>query len=517
MNIESLIETVPENIRPLFVSMYNEIQRLQQQNSSLRRELFGAKSERYLSLPPIEPKGTIFNEAELEAVKEEQNDQNSTDSNPNKDTNNSKRSQESGGRKPLPANLPREQIIHDLPEEAKVCPTDLSPLVRIGEDVVEKLEFIPAKLVVQQHVYPKYACSVCDSGVTRAPAVPSILPKAQCEVGLLAEVIFAKYIMAIPLYRQETTFFQLGIELSRTSLARWVIDANENLQPLISQIKPFILSRDVIHADETVVQVLKGTGKSATSKCYMWTMCSGKFDYPAVWFEFNPSRSKEAARFLLHGFKGCLHVDGYDSYNEFASNIDITRVGCWAHARRNFESILKDASAKNNSLPASFMEEIKALFLLERDWKDLEVEERQKMRQEFSTPIVQRIRELVDDNLHKVPPKSKIASAMGYLGNDWSTFTAFLDDGRLELSNNRIENYIRPFAVGRKNWLFADTVSGANASAGLYSLLISARANNLDIREYLVDVLKEIPLLCKEPSADLSHLLPWNWKSPAPP
>ena len=520
MIIERLLENLPEDSRPLFSSMYNEILRLQEQNAFLRRQLFGSQSERYIALPPIFPKGTIFNEAEAEAAKPEitENGEGKNDEEKSGTKKKSTRSPDSGGRNPLPENLPREQVVHDLPEDKKICQTDLTPLIRIGEDIVEKLELKPAQLIVIQHIYPKYACSVCDTNVIRVPAEASILPKAQCEPGLLAEIIIAKYLMAIPLYRQETSFKQMGISLSRTSLARWIIGSADALQPLLGLIKKFILSRGCIHADETTIQVLKGTGKSPKAKNYMWAICSGSYDPPAVWFEFHASRSQEAAKLLLQDFKGGLHVDGYGGYNFVNRSPDITRIGCWAHARRAFDSAIKDGAPTGHTIANLFMDEIKTLFLLEREWKDLDADQRQAKRQEQSSPVVQRIRNLLDENTPKVPPKAKLASAMGYLANDWETFTAFLGDGRFELSNNNMENHIRPFAIGRKNWLFADTVAGARASADIYSLVVSARANGLDVRQYFTRLLTDLPLrLACNPEADLTDLLPWNWTPPTQP
>jgi transposase len=331
--------------------------------------------------------------------------------------------------------------------------------------------------------------------------------------------MIGKFAMGLPLYRQEQAFQEFGVEISRVSLARWMIATARELKPFISLIKSHIVSQDSIHADETTIQVLKGTGKAPTAKSYMWTLCSSRPGETAVWFEFHPSRSQSAANELLANFRGLLHVDGYDGYNAIATNPDVIRVGCWAHARRNFEHALKAGAKTGSTLSEQFIAEIQKLFLLERQWKDCIPEERLAGRPKESEPVLTKIRELLDKHVNSVPPKSKLAQAMAYLANDWPTFILFAEDGRAELSNNIMENYIRPFVVGRRNWLFADTVGGADASALLYSLIVTAKAARLPLRTYLKDVIVQVPIILsrkdEEPPdkilAQLTALLPWNW------
>lgn len=504
------LENIPESHRAFVASMHNVIVTQQEEINRLRRALYGAKSEKHKSiLELLVPQGTLFNEAEsgasLPALEPE-----ATNTEPAKKQ---KRSPESGGRKPLPNDLPRERVIHDVEEGAKVCPHDGANLVCIGEEVVEVLEFVPAQLKVVENVYPKYACNVCEGHVAKAPAAPSVLPQTQCGPGLLAQIIICKFLLAMPLYRQETEFEQMGIPLARTSMARWVIGAQKFLSPVIALLKDFILSRDALHADETTVQVLKEAGKTPQSKSYMWVICTTEHDPPAVYYEYHDNRSASAAAALLDDFEGVLHVDGYRSYGRIAKKEGVLRVGCWAHVRRKFDVAKKDGAAAGKPLASQFLDLIQKLFLLERQCNEFSQDERLKQRREIAAPIVSEIKALLEKSLIEVTPKSKLGLALAYLNNEWDSLTAYVEEGRASISNNRVENLIRPFAIGRKNWLFADTPDGAHASAGLYSLLLSAKANDIEARAYLISLFTELPvILSQNPSADLSPYLPWNWK-----
>ncbi len=511
MVINDLLLKISAEFKPVFVGMHNQILTLQEENTRLRRALYAAKSEKHLAGVLITPVGTLFNEAEQEFVGPLQPVVIPPAVDPKEPR---PRSPKSGGRQPLPEDLPRERVEHDLEVDSKNCPNDGAELTRIGEEIVETLEFRPATLVVIENVYPKYACPVCEQHVIQAPAVPSVLPQTQCGPGLIAQIIICKYLLALPLYRQESEFKQMGIELSRSSMARWIIATHKYLLPLLDLLKKFILASQVIHADETHVQVLKEKGKTPQSKSYMWTICTGEHDPPAVFYEYYDNRKSESATSLLEDFKGLLHVDGYEGYSAVVEQNGIVRVGCWAHARRKFDVAKKDGAPAGHTLSGEFLNRIQKLFLAERDWKGLSAEERGAERQKISKPLVEDLQSYLDENLTRVTPKSKLGMAMTYLKNQWPLLTVFLNDGRASLSNNRMENLIRPFAIGRKNWMFSDTVAGAEASAGLYSLLLSAKMNELEARPYLISVLTEIPaLLAKEPTADLSPYLPWNWKT----
>lgn len=482
-----------------------------------QRLVFGSRSEKHVILPLLLPKNSLFNEAEV-AVAEDAGSGNGSrkENDAPRKKGPKERSPESGGRRELPADLPRERVVHDLAEAEKTCPADGERMEVISEDKVEVLELVPPSFKVVEHVYPKYACPVCtDSAPQQAPAIPRVLPKSQCGPGLLAHILMSKFLLGLPFYRQEAEFESMGFSLQRTTMARWAISASQFLSPLLALMKDDLLSREVLHADETTLQVLNVPGKKPTSTSFVWTLCSAAPDAPAVWFEFHPNRDSASALQLLGDFRGILHVDGFAGYNAFCALPGVTRVGCWAHARREFDSAKKDGAKAGQGIAALFLDEIQKLFLLERDWENLVPEERNLERKQHSSAVVGKIRELLDEYLSKVTPKSKLGAALNYLQNQWLTLTAFLDDGRCALSNNRMENFIRPFVVGRRNWLFAETVAGAEASAGIYSLIVSAKANGHEVRSYLTTLFTELPpLLASNPDADLTSYLPWLWKSP---
>ena len=512
--LNTLIEQIPEQFRPQVAAAHNVIMRQQEEINRLRRALFGSKSESHFLGEFIEPNGTLFNECESNfdfcgpplppGFGEEQE--------PKKKR---RRSPESGGRRPLPEELPRKRVVHKPREEELICPADGEKLVQIGENVTERLNFVPGYLEVVQDVYPVYSCPVCHTGAVEARRVPSVLPRSQCAPGLLAQLIICKYLLGLPLYRLEKDFDEMGLAVSRASMARWIIGAAVFLKPFLALMKRELEENEVVHADETTVQVLKEHGKAPQSKSYMWMMCSGSNSPPIVWFEYHRDRRKEAAKSLLGNFSGLLHVDGYDGYNDAVRDSDLVRVGCWSHVRRKFDVAKKDG-LKGQGLASRFLSLIQKLFKQEREWSAKHPEGRLKGRQHLSKPIIQSIRSLLEETQHKVSPKSKLGAALRYLGSEWETLNVFLADGRAELSNNRAENFIRPFVVGRKGWLFSDTPEGATASAALYSLIITARENGIQARPWLVSLFTEVPhVLADNPGACLSPWLPWNWKQTA--
>jgi transposase len=514
MTNELIPPDLPEKFHSLFASYHNEVVRLREINNALRRLAFGRSTERHLPGELIVPAGSLFNEVEIEALKVEEIEEQPEEK---KDQTEVKgHTRKVGGRKALPENLPRVEKIIDIPEEKKFCPHDGHALVRIGEEVTEKLDVIPAKLFVTQTKRQKYSCPCCEQFVIRAEPEASVLPTAQFEPGLIAYLAQQKYLYAMPLYRMEHSFKQMGVDIPRTTLARWMIAGGECLKPLAQEIKKFILSHSVVHADETFIEVHKGTGKSPVSENYMWVAASPEWSKNAVYFEYHPSRSSRAASSLLEGFKGHLQVDAYTGYDAVCKENDLIRVGCWAHVRRYFEKANVSGANSGRTLSEKILKDIKELFMLERELKELSPAERKSGRENKAPPILRRIKEKLDKNLDEVPPKSKLGEALHYLAEEWPHLEHFAHNGELALSNNRCENYIRPFVLGRKNWLFADSATGAEASASIYSIVVSAKANNIDVFEYLKDLFTQLPSLMKSnPDPNLSHLLPWNWQRPA--
>ena len=513
MNTEQILQSLPEFSRPLFVDMNNQIVTLQQELFALRRLHYGQKTEQHIQgLTYIQAKGTLFDEVEqIQESEPTEPEAPAVSDTPEPKDKKPKRTTNQGGRQPLPAHLPRERIVHE--PKSKLCAADGSELKHMGEVIVEKLEFTPATLKVIEHVYPKYSCGNCQSNIVQAPSEPCILPKTQCGPTLLSQIILFKYLLAVPLYRQESEFAAMGLEISRTSMARWVIGAHQTITPLLDLLKQSLLSQSVLHADETHVQVLKEPGKQAQSKFHMWTLCASKNQPPAVWFEYFDSRRADCADKLLENFNGLLHCDGYPGYNHIVGKNKITQIGCWAHVRRKFDAAKKDGTGTHKNLASRFLDLIQKMFLAERAWRELSVDDHTEQRKQVTKPIIDEIKALLDRHRGLAPPSLNMGRALTYLFNQWDSLIVCATDARAELSNNRMENFIRPFAIGRKNWMFCDTPAGANASCGIYSLLLTAKANELKIRPYLDSVFTKIPLLLAEdPNADLTPYLPWNWK-----
>lgn len=519
-------KNLPDEFKTYFVSAFNEINRLKEENSFLKRIAFSQRSEKFIKYDFISPEGTLFNEAEDIL----QNDSHialtndisvpyETNKLQNKDNltkkrklkNNSLLFDEQSSQKSFPSHIPREVITHDLNDNEKICQYDHSLMVKIGEEIVEKLNVVPSSLKVIQHRYLKYACKCCQQYLQQPKAIPSVIPGSFAESGLLAHVVVNKYLFALPLYRQEMLFKQKDILIPRMTLARWMIACANILKPLVHEIKKYILSQPVIHCDETFVQVLKGTEKKPTSKSYMWVLASHKNAYPASYFQFYPNRSSTSATNLLNNYRGYLQVDGYDGYNQICEQYNVTRVGCWAHVRRKFDSALKDGAPVGKTLAGTFLSEIQNLFLIEKEIDSLPPEEKIEIRKIKSSLIIHNIRILIDGNVNKVLPRSKLGNALDYISHEWPHLLHFMNNGLIALSNNKVENCIRPFAIGRKNWLFSQSILGAHASATLYSLIATAKDNDLHVEEYLNDLFFQLPSLNKSQNPDYTPLLPWNW------
>lgn len=324
------------------------------------------------------------------------------------------------------------------------------------------------------------------------PAQP--IPKSQVSPGLLAYIIVCKFVDALPLYRQEKIFHRLGIEISRVNLANWVIQAGRLVQPLINLIRDRILEYDIVGMDETTVQVLKEPGKSPQSKSYIWVQRGGPPDGPLILYDYDPSRSQSVPSRLLAGYRGYLQTDGYAGYNPVGAQPAITQVGCFAHARRKFHEATKGQIGKHKSTVAwQGMKFIQSLYEIERQYKEAKPEIRYEARHEQASPIIKEMREWLDEVLPQLPPTTLTGKALNYLHSQWPKLIRYLDDGRLRIDNNLVENAIRPFVLGRKNWMFSDTVRGVHAGANLYSLIETAKANGLEPYQYLRRVFETLP------------------------
>jgi len=415
------------------------------------------------------------------------------------------------GRKPLPDYIEREEVLHDLPEAEKVCPHDGTPLERIGEEVSEQLDVIPAKVRVLRHIRPKYACPCCREGIKTALMPPQPIPKSYASPGLLAHIATAKYVDALPLYRQEDILKRAGIELPRATLANWILKLGELVLPLINLLRDSVLEYGIVQMDETTVQVLKEKDKAPSSKSYMWVQRGGPPDKPVLLFDYDPSRSGAVPVRLLEGYSGYLQCDGYEGYGAIGKHEDIALVGCWAHARRKFDEAIKAQGKKGKAKAGRAtkgLAYIQKLYRIEKLAGECAAEERHRLRQEQAVPLLDEIRAWLDKSLPEVPPQSAVGKALHYLHGQWDKLVRYTEDGRLCIDNNAAERAIRPFVIGRNNWLFSDSVSGAQSSARLYSLILTAKANGHEPYRYLRHVFKELPAATSV--EDFEALLPYN-------
>lgn len=485
----------------------------QQELANYKKMVYGQKSEKSEVILENAEQLCMFNEAEENANKEVREREKDVIVPEHK--RKSKRTHEE-----IFENLPVEEVFHEVAD--KECPECGEQMKTVGKEFVrDELVYVPARLFVRKHYTEVVKCPVCgedesqDSLYTDVPApvfkkaiAPEpMIPHSFCSPELLAHILYEKYVMAVPLERQAKDFKAMGVRLSTATLSNWVIYATESfMKPVYESMKSELLRCSVIHADETVVQVLNEPNKKAKTDSRMWVYCAGKYEeHSNILFEYSPTRNGENARRFLGSYPGYLICDGYDGYNKLTEAI---RCGCWAHARRKFAQALPtDKSLLADSAAAKGVELCNEIFLLEREFegKDergaqikepLTASEKYQQRQE-------RLKPLFDDLfkwLNELNPsgKTKLAGAVQYCLNERKYLYRCLENGSIPVDNNRAENAIRPFVVGRKNWLFANSVKGAQASAIIYSLAATATANGLNVEEYFTR-------LCR-----LEHILPWD-------
>jgi len=402
-------------------------------------------------------------------------------------------SRKKGGRKKLPESLPRVDVVHELSNEERICPHDGAILAEIGEVTSEQLDIVPARIQVIRHIRKQYACK-CGQCIKTADLPQQPIPKSMASPGLLAHITISKYQDALPLYRQETILRRIGVDIPRATLANWMIKSGMLIQPLINLLRDQMLEYDIIQMDETPVQVLKEPDKRAQSKSYIWLQRGGPPDGRVVLYDYDPGRSAQVPKRLLEGFRGYLQTDGYDGYNAVVAANGLVHVGCMAHARRKFNDAVKaQGKSKKRGKAHRGLTLIRNLYRIERQTRKLTASERYARRQKHALPIINIIRSWLDDALPQIAPSSATGGALSYLNNEWEHLIRYLDDGRLEIDNNLAENAIRPFVLGRKNWLFSTSVKGVKASANLYSLIETAKASGLEPYAYLRHVFTELP------------------------
>lgn len=481
---------------------------LKEQNEWLKLHLFASSSEKLSSCDINALQGSLFNESE-----------NIADYHPStvESVTIPEHKRKKKGRKKIPKNLPRLDVIHDLPDEEKICSKDGSPLTRIGEITSEQLDYVPAKVRVLRHVRYKYACKCCGTTLKTADKPKTLLPKSMASPSLLAHITTAKYVDGLPLHRQEKQFSRLGIELGRSTMAQWMIKiGGEAVQPLINILNDECLNSPLMHIDETPLQVLK-SHKSLSSDHWMWVRASASSNRSVILFDYDPSRSKAVPARLLEGYEGIILTDGYPAYNSVAEAKGLIHAGCMAHLRR-YMNDAKKVSKNSKSHAQEALNFIHLLYQVERKIKNQDPPpdeaEILRIRHKESRPIINALKNWLEDLQPKVIPKSALGKAVHYGLNQWPKLTQFLEHAVIPLDNNRAENCIRPFVIGRRNFLFADTQAGAKASANLYTLVECAKANSIEPHAYLAAVYERLPLAtCLE---DYEALLPWNVELPSP-
>jgi transposase len=423
------------------------------------------------------------------------------------------------GRKPLPASLPRIEVVHDIDEAQKQCGCGAS-LSRIGEEVAEKLDIIPATIRVIRHIRPKYACKHCEgldtdgATVKIAPTPPQIIPKGIVTAGLLAHVLVGKFCDALPFYRQEKQFARLGVALGRATMCSWAMKAAEACRPVVELLHHEIRSGPLINIDETSVQVLAEPGRAATTKSYMWVCRGGPPDKPGIRYHYAPSRSKAVAKQLLTEYTGVVQTDGYNGYDFLDTQEGVIHAGCLAHVRRTFDEIRKARGKKHHKTGSAdvALNWIKQLYRIESEAKRQELtgDELLAERRGKAKPILDDFHEWLREKATRAVPKSLLGKAVNYALGQWDRLVVYLDHAEMSPDNNLVENAIRPFVVGRKNWLFSGTPEGAQASADLYSLIESAKANGLEPYRYLRYLFEKLPFA--QSPEDYRALLPMQLK-----
>ena len=476
-----------------------KIDKLSFEVAQLRRARFGVKSEQLDA-----QQKALFDEAvdadiaELEAQLQELR---ATATKPEQPASVPKRA-------PLPPQLPRVEHRHEPENTTCTTPGCGCQLKRIGEDVSEKLDYTPGTFTVERHIRGKWVCTHCRT-LTQAPVAAEVIDKGIPTAALLAQVLVAKYADSLPLYRQEAIFGRAGVAIPRSTLGAWVGQCGARLQPLVEALKAHLLSCAVVHADETPVAMLApGSGK--THRAYLWAYAAGAFeDLRAVVYDFTASRSGEHARDFLgtgtdRAWRGSLVCDDFSGYKALFAQ-GVTEVGCMAHARRKFVEL---HAANKSDIAAAAIEFIGQLYGIERVVKDLPPEQRLHERRTRAAPIAKALREWLVAQRTRVTDGGATARAIDYSLNRWAALVRYLDDPALPIDNNHDEQQIRPWATGRKNWLFAGTLLAGQRAAAITSLIQSAKLNGHDPYAYLRDVLTRLPT---QKARDIDELLPHRW------
>jgi transposase len=481
-----------------------EVERLKLEIARLRRQRFGTSSERSSRLDQLELALAELQEsvAEVEATAARAADHSPTAAR-------STATPRKPARRPLPEHLPRTRVVYPAPA---ACPCCGGAVCKLGEEVTETLERLPARWFVVQHVREKVSCRSCES-ISEAPAPFHPIARGRAGPNLLAEVVFGKYALHLPLNRQSVCFAREGIDLDVSTLADWVGAVAASLQPLIDAIEAHVRAAARIHADETPVPVL---AKGKTREGRLWTIVRddrpfGGPDPPAAIFFYSPDRSGVHAERFLEGFAGIMQADAFSGFGRLykASRTPgpVTEAACWSHARRGFFEL---AELQKAPIATEAVRRIDTLFGIEREINGGSAEQRRTVRNERSRPLVVELEAWLRRQRARLSAKSKTANAIDYQLKRWVAFTRFLDDGRICISNNAAERALRGIAVGRRNWTFAGSDEGGRRAAAMYTLIETAKLNGIDPRAWLADVLARLP---GHPVQRIHELMPWNWQN----
>jgi transposase len=410
-------------------------------------------------------------------------------------------------RRPLPEHLLRITRVHEPAHQT--CPECGGALHKLGEDVAEVLDYIPASFIVIRHVRPKLSCCGCDA-IVQAPAPSRPIERGLAGPGLLAHVLTAKYCDHLPLYRQHEIYAREGVDLDRSTLATWVGEASSLLEPLVAALRRYVLAASKVHGDDTPVPVLApGQGKTKTGR--LWTYVrddrpAASKEAPAVWFAYSPDRRGEHPQQHLSEFRGTLQADAFAGFNQIYEGGRVQEAACWAHVRRKFYDL---KVAHNSPIAGEAVERIGALYDIEKEIRGRPPEERREVRDTRSRPLLESMHVWLEASLSKLSKKSDTSAAIRYALGLWDALLLFCDDGHIEIDNSAAERALRAVAIGRKNYLFAGSDSGGERAAAIYSLAGSAKLNGLDPEAYLRHVLEHI---ADHPVNRIEDLLPWNVK-----
>ena len=468
----SLEEVLKEN-----KTLRDEVDQLRNIILLLKKDKFGSKAERFENITDQ----LIFNDIEVEAPHAPEE----------KETITYTRSK--GGRKkkkPIPAHIPREEKIIDLPEDEKTCPYDGTALRCIGEVVTEKLKTVPAQSTVIVEKRLKYACPCCEEHLKEAKA-NSILPGTIATPEILAFIIFSKFFQALPLYRLEEMYKLQGIDLKRSTMARWMVQISRKLRPLWNILEDIMLETGYVAMDASTVQVLKEKGRKPQSKSFMWSR--GSPERGIVLFDYNISGGGAIAKSLMEGFQGALQADAHRGYGALERQF-LQLLGCMMHARRRFYKAWLEAK-KAPGLASEGLNMIKKMYSYEDSYKKRRMtpEERKRARDKEVAPLMETLKTWCETNKPKVVPKSSIGNAINYFLNEYEELSGFLKNGRFEIDNGWLERQFKKYAIGRKNWVFCDTIEGAHATSILYSIAFTIKLNGKNPFEVLVKILEELP------------------------